>query len=179
MSSSTQVRQTSGSSIHNVPKTVMVFHRSTRHLHLHLPTLASRSKLPMAVGRPVGTLLRMSFKWPVSRCRISLLVSSQRLSCRLFGDPTSGLCDQLSDGLLIQPVSGLMGLAWQALSSSGATPFWQALYQNNVLDEPLMAFYLTRYQNVTGAKAQEPGGVFTLGLSKVPLHRLSKLITPP
>jgi len=76
----------------------------------------------------------------------------------------SGLCDEISDGLLIQPVSGLMGLAWQSLSSSGVTPFWQALYQNNVLDEPLMAFYLTRFQNVSGGKEQESGGVFTLGL---------------
>jgi cathepsin D len=91
----------------------------------------------------------------------------------------SGLCDQISDGLLIQPVSGLMGLGWQALSSSGAKPFWQALYESNVLDQPLMAFYLTRFQNVTGAKTQESGGVFTLGLSKVPQHRFSELIMRP
>jgi hypothetical protein len=81
-----------------------------------------------------------------------------------------GLCDQISDGLLIQPVSGLMGLGWQALSSSGAKPFWQALYESNVLDQPLMAFYLTRFQNVTGAKAQESGGVFTLGSTNTSLY---------
>ncbi|KAF8489905.1 aspartic peptidase domain-containing protein [Russula emetica] len=81
-----------------------------------------------------------------------------------------GLCDQISDGLLTQPVSGLMGLAWQALSSVGVTPFWQALYESNVLDEPLMAFYLTRYQNVTDAKAQEVGGVFTLGSTNTSLY---------
>ena len=63
-------------------------------------------------------------------------------------------------------VSGLMGLGWQALSSSGAKPLWQALYEDNVLDEPLMAFYLTRFQNVSKAQSQEPGGVFTIGLSK-------------
>jgi hypothetical protein len=77
-----------------------------------------------------------------------------------------GLCDQVSDGLLQAPVSGLMGLGWQALASSGAKPFWQALYEGNVFDEPLMAFYLTRFQNESRAQAQEPGGVFTLGLSK-------------
>jgi cathepsin D len=91
----------------------------------------------------------------------------------------SGLCDQISDGLLIQPVSGLLGLGWQALSSSGAKPFWQALYESNALDQPLMAFYLTRFQNVTGAKEQESGGVFTLGLSKVPHHQFSELIMRP
>jgi cathepsin D len=60
-----------------------------------------------------------------------------------------------------------MGLGWQALASSGATPFWQSLYQGNVWDEPLMAFYLTRFQNVSGAAAEEPGGVFTMGMSTV------------
>lgn len=63
-----------------------------------------------------------------------------------------------------------MGLGWQALSSSGATPFWQALYQGNAFDEPLMAFYLTRFQNVSGANQQESGGVFTLGLSNKSYH---------
>jgi cathepsin D len=91
---------------------------------------------------------------------------------------SSGLCDQISDGLLTQPVSGLLGLAWQALSSVGVMPFWQALYESNVLDEPLMAFYLTRYQNVTDAKAQEAGGVFTLGLSKVAHHCSPSLSCP-
>jgi cathepsin D len=59
-----------------------------------------------------------------------------------------------------------MGLGWQALSSSGSVPFWQSLYQANALDEPLMAFYLTRFVNQTNAQTLEPGGVFTLGLSK-------------
>jgi hypothetical protein len=77
----------------------------------------------------------------------------------------SGLCDQVSDGLLQAPVSGLMGLSWQALASSGAKPFWQALYESSVFDEPVMAFYLTCFQNVSRAQEQEPGGVFTLGLS--------------
>jgi hypothetical protein len=71
-----------------------------------------------------------------------------------------------------------MGLAWQALLSSGVKPFWQALYESNVLDELLMAFYLVCFQNVTGAKEQELGGVFTLGLSKVPQHRFFELIVP-
>jgi cathepsin D len=88
----------------------------------------------------------------------------------------SGLCDQVSDGLLTAPVSGLMGVGWQALSSSGAKPFWQALYEDNVLDEPLMAFYLTRFQNASKAQNSEPGGVFTLGLSKAIYIQILDLI---
>ncbi|KAN0103783.1 acid protease [Russula decolorans] len=71
---------------------------------------------------------------------------------------------QVQNQSLVQPVSGLMGLGWRALSSSGAKPFWQVLYESNVLDQPPMAFYLTRFQNVTGAKEQESRGVFTLDI---------------
>ena len=167
MSSSTQVRQTCGLLTRNAPnprEPAMVFNPTTRRLRLPLPTLASRLQSRMAVDRPVGTLYGMPSKWPVSRSRISPLVCSlhRPTDCPMTISP--GLCDKISDGLLDQPVSGLMGLGWQALSSSGVTPFWQALYQNNVLDEPLMGFYLTRFQNDSGAKQQEPGGVFTLGL---------------
>lgn len=88
----------------------------------------------------------------------------------------SGVCNQVSSGLLNAPVSGLMGLGWQALASSGATPFWQALYEDNVLDEPLMAFYLTRFQNASKSQAQEPGGVFTIGLFKATYIQISELI---
>jgi len=71
---------------------------------------------------------------------------------------------------LESPVSGLMGLAWQSLSSSGATPFWQSLFEGNVWDQPLMAFYLTRFQNVSRASEQEPGGVFTMGATNTSLY---------
>ncbi len=78
----------------------------------------------------------------------------------------SATCDVFSDGLLASPVSGLMGLGWQALSSSGAVPFWQSLFQANALDQPLMGFYLTRFVNQTNVDDLESGGVFTLGSSK-------------
>ncbi|KAI9451913.1 aspartic peptidase A1 [Lactarius psammicola] len=79
-------------------------------------------------------------------------------------------CDVISDGLLSSPVSGLMGLGWQSLSSSGSVPFWQSLFQANALDEPLMAFYLTRYVNQTNVDDLEPGGVFTLGVTNTSLY---------
>jgi hypothetical protein len=79
-------------------------------------------------------------------------------------------CDVISSSLLDAPVSGLMGLGWQSLSSSGSTPFWQSLYEANSLDEPLMAFYLTRFVNQTNAQTLEPGGVFTLGATNTSLY---------
>ncbi|TFY55761.1 hypothetical protein EVG20_g9201 [Dentipellis fragilis] len=74
-----------------------------------------------------------------------------------------GVCDVVSQGLLNAPVSGLIGLAFEALASSGATPFWETLLQKNVWDQPVMAFQLARYQNVSDARALEPGGTFTMG----------------
>lgn len=55
-----------------------------------------------------------------------------------------GICDQVSEGLLNSPVSGLMGLAWNTIASTGATPFWQTLAESGKWDSPLMAFQLTR-----------------------------------
>ncbi|KAI0312909.1 acid protease [Amylostereum chailletii] len=74
-----------------------------------------------------------------------------------------GVCNTFSSGLVDAPVSGLLGLGWKGISSSGATPLWQTLYESNALDSPLMAFQLTRYQNASNANTLEPGGTFTLG----------------
>jgi cathepsin D len=56
-----------------------------------------------------------------------------------------GVCDGVSSGLLTAPVSGLLGLGWETIASSRATPFWQALASNGAWDEPVMAFQLTRH----------------------------------
>ena len=57
-----------------------------------------------------------------------------------------------------------MGLGFQTIASSGATPFWQALADNSgTLDEPLMAFQLTRFVDGQNAQELEPGGTFNLG----------------
>jgi len=69
--------------------------------------------------------------------------------------------DRLTDGLLDGSDSGIMGLAFSAISSTDSTPFWQAL--GSQLPAPEMAFYLTRFKDDSNAKDEEPGGVFTLG----------------
>ena len=72
-------------------------------------------------------------------------------------------CDAISSDLLESPVSGLMGLGFERIAASRVMPFWQTLASQGALDEPLMAFQLTRFANVSGALASEPGGTFTLG----------------
>ncbi|KAF8235612.1 acid protease [Tricholoma matsutake] len=76
---------------------------------------------------------------------------------------TFAICDRISPGLLSSPVSGLLGLAWQAIASSGAAPFWQALVAGGVWDFPVMSFQLTRFVDDRSARPLEPGGTFTMG----------------
>ena len=60
-------------------------------------------------------------------------------------------------------ISGLMGLAFQTIASTGAVPFWQTLLNNDILSSPEMSFFLTRFNDDSNAQAVEPGGVITLG----------------
>ncbi|KAG6898298.1 hypothetical protein C0992_011889 [Termitomyces sp. T32_za158] len=76
---------------------------------------------------------------------------------------TFAICDNVSQGLLSNPVSGLLGLAFQTIASSGAVPFWQTLAASGAWDSPLMAFHLTRYLNDTTAKTLEYGGSLSMG----------------
>ncbi|KAG2011374.1 aspartyl protease [Coprinopsis cinerea AmutBmut pab1-1] len=80
------------------------------------------------------------------------------------------VCEQVSDGLLQSPVSGLLGLAFETIASSRAMPFWESLVTEGAWDEPLMAFHLTRYLNVTNVQALEPGGSFSMGFANTSLY---------
>ncbi|THH00463.1 hypothetical protein EW145_g7072 [Phellinidium pouzarii] len=78
-------------------------------------------------------------------------------------DQVFAICDEVSQDLLSNPVSGLMGLAFNTISSSGALPFWQALVQGNAWDSPVMSFQLSRFVDVQNAQSLEAGGSFTMG----------------
>ncbi|KAJ7836957.1 aspartic peptidase A1 [Mycena leptocephala] len=80
------------------------------------------------------------------------------------------VCDEVSNNLLSSPVSGLLGLAWQSLASSGATPFWETLASGNSWDAPLMAFQLTRFLNQSNSQQLEAGGSFTMGFVNSTLY---------
>ncbi|TFK25570.1 aspartic peptidase A1 [Coprinopsis marcescibilis] len=73
------------------------------------------------------------------------------------------VCDQVSSGLLSSPVSGLLGLGFETIASSKATPFWETLVTEGAWDQPVMSFHLTRYLNVSDVESLEPGGSFTMG----------------
>ena len=68
------------------------------------------------------------------------------------------------DDVVEPPSSGLLGLAWQSIAQTGATPFLQNLAQSGDLTTPEFAFYLERYQDDPNATADETsGGEFTVG----------------
>ena len=54
------------------------------------------------------------------------------------------VCDQVSKGLLQEPVSGLLGLGFQTIAASKAMPLWQTLVTSGAWESPLMSFQLTR-----------------------------------
>lgn len=69
----------------------------------------------------------------------------------------------MSDGLLDGDTSGIMGLAFQSLASTGAVPFWQALTTAGQFANPEISFWLTRFINSQDPSDEEPGGTLTLG----------------
>jgi len=80
------------------------------------------------------------------------------------------ICDQVSTGLLSSPVSGLIGLAWNTIASSGATPLWQTLAGSGAWDSPVMGFQLTRFVDDPSAQTLEAGGSFTMGFVNSSLY---------
>ncbi|TFK45733.1 acid protease [Heliocybe sulcata] len=83
---------------------------------------------------------------------------------------TFGVVDSQQQ-LLSAPISGLMGLAWEALANTQSTPFWQTLASSGAWSDPVMTFQLTR--QVTSCfvlQELEPGGQFTMGFINQSLY---------
>ena len=95
---------------------------------------------------------------------------------------TFASCSSITTGLLSDSVSGIMGLSWQSLAYSKgmflvariqsvrlnecwvATPWWITLAESSAWSQPLFAFYLERYRDVSDATDDESnGGEATFG----------------
>jgi len=70
---------------------------------------------------------------------------------------------QVSQGLLQGDLSGLLGLGFNTIAQTQATPFVQALAQGTQLKSQEMSFFLDRLINVQNAQDEAPGGTFTIG----------------
>ena len=73
------------------------------------------------------------------------------------------LVSETTTGLLTGSRSGIMGLAFDTIASTKATPFWQTLATGNKLTTPEMSFWFTRFVDDPNAQEEEFGGIFTLG----------------
>lgn len=71
--------------------------------------------------------------------------------------------DTLAQNTLRAPASGIMGMGFQQLASSQATPLWQVLAEQGKFRDNLFSFQLTRNAETTQNTAVNPGGVFTMG----------------
>jgi cathepsin D len=69
----------------------------------------------------------------------------------------------LGQNLVDGAVSGIMGLAWSRLSSTGADPFWFRLATDDALTTKNMSFWLKRQLDNPSPADLTDGGVFTLG----------------
>lgn len=77
---------------------------------------------------------------------------------------TFAVATQLASQSLQAPTSGIMGMGFQSLAQSRATPFWEVLVQQNKLKTNAFTFQLARNSRTATSNSQiSPGGVFTLG----------------
>lgn len=74
------------------------------------------------------------------------------------------------DNLLAPGVSGIIGLGFQPISSLQTSPFWETLYNSNMLAEPLFGFYLERWVTSSTVITDAPGGSLTLGGTNTSLY---------
>jgi len=73
------------------------------------------------------------------------------------------LAEQVSQLPLVGSLSGLLGLGFQSIAQTRATPLIEALAQGNQLISQSMSFYLNRLINDPNAPSEAPGGTFTIG----------------
>lgn len=97
-------------------------------------------------GRILGTKPSLRCVSDVSdQILLSAQASLSRLPFYFYFCERVAVCDRITSGLLSNPVSGLLGLAWKTIAASHAMPFWQALVAGGSWDSPVMSFVLTRY----------------------------------
>nr|AOR51687.1 aspartic peptidase [Phaffia rhodozyma] len=75
---------------------------------------------------------------------------------------TLAVVTEISSGLLSSPLSGIMGMGFEALSSSNSVPWWQA--ESSTWTSKVFAFELARYRNIaTATDFETQGGYIDLG----------------
>jgi cathepsin D len=87
----------------------------------------------------------------------TLAYDTMTLAGHTSSSQTFAIANSVSSGLLDQSVDGIMGFGFKSLSTSGATPFWQASGADQ------FAFYLASTTSATTSDLESYGGILTLG----------------
>lgn len=130
-------------------------------------TLEREQQSDMAKARLPETLPRIRCHWEVLPSRIRLSVGLYR-NLPDFRD-SAHACplvkgDRVTENLVNDDSSGIMGLAFERLAGTESTPFWQALAEGGELTSKEMSFWLARSGiDQTSQTDVRFGGVFTLG----------------
>ncbi|TYJ52513.1 hypothetical protein B9479_006873 [Cryptococcus floricola] len=74
------------------------------------------------------------------------------------------IANQASNGLISAPVSGIMGLAFQNVSTSKKATWWETLATSGTWDSPEFGVYMARFRgNTSASRVETDGGSITFG----------------
>ncbi|BGP36378.1 hypothetical protein JCM10450v2_000278 [Rhodotorula kratochvilovae] len=71
-------------------------------------------------------------------------------------------CDTL-ENIVDGTISGILGLGWEALASSGEMPLVESLWRNGTLPEGVIGFAFETHTFTTASPSTAPGGTLTIG----------------
>lgn len=117
----------------------------------------------------VGSSTPFAVRYGTGAVQGTLAADKVSLAGYTVNNLTFAEASDVASNTIDYPASGIMGMGFQSLASSGATPFWQVLGKQGVLSANVFSFQLARNidnVDITDANVnsvQNPGGVFTLG----------------
>ncbi|KAN0066048.1 hypothetical protein ACQY0O_000141 [Thecaphora frezii] len=124
---------------------------------------------PSASSTHIGSSNQFQVSYGTGAVQGTLAADTVSLAGYTVNNLTFAQADSVAQDTIESPSSGIMGMGFQTLASSGATPFWQVLAQQGVLQTNAFTFQLTRNidnVDVSSSNANSvlnSGGVFTLG----------------
>ncbi|EPQ32240.1 uncharacterized protein PFL1_00437 [Pseudozyma flocculosa PF-1] len=124
---------------------------------------------PSASSSHIGSSADFQVSYGTGAVQGSLAADTASLAGYTVFNLTFAQADRIAQDTIESPASGIMGMGFQSLASSGATPFWQVLAQQGVLKTNAFTFQLARNIDNVDVSSPDvnsvlsPGGVFTLG----------------
>ncbi|CDO69168.1 hypothetical protein BN946_scf185042.g70 [Trametes cinnabarina] len=123
----------------------------------------TQSSTLQAVTSSTGSTQEVTIRYGSGSVQGTLAQDTVSMAGFTVNPQTLLLVDRMTSGLLDGDVSGIMGLAFQALASTNAVPFWQALASDGQFASPEISFWLARHLDDENPPDEQPGGVMTLG----------------